>query len=40
MSLETTFSLELPHIVFGPGSSAETGSHLSRLGVTRALIVC
>ena len=37
MSLETTFSLELPHIVFGPGSSAETGSHLARLGVTRAL---
>ncbi len=40
MSLETTFSLELPHIVFGPGSSADTGSHLARLGVTRALLVC
>jgi hydroxyacid-oxoacid transhydrogenase len=40
VSLETTFSLELPHIVFGPGSSAETGSHLVRLGVTRALLVC
>ena len=40
MSFETTFSLELPHIVFGPGSSAETGSHLIRLGVTRALLVC
>ncbi len=37
---ETTFSLELPHIVFGPGSSAEAGSHLARLGVTRALLVC
>jgi hydroxyacid-oxoacid transhydrogenase len=40
VSLETTFSLELPHVVFGPGSSAETGSHLARLGVTRALLVC
>jgi alcohol dehydrogenase class IV len=40
VSLETTFSLELPHIVFGPGSSAETGSHLARLGVTRTLLVC
>lgn len=38
--LETTFSLELPHIVFGPGSSAETPSHLARLGVARALLVC
>lgn len=37
---ETTFSLELPHVVFGPGCAAETGGHLSRLGVTRALLVC
>jgi len=40
VSLETTFSLELPHIVFGPGSSSDTGAHLTRLGVMRALLVC
>lgn len=37
---ESVFTLELPQIVFGPGCAAETGGHLARLGVARALVVC
>ncbi len=36
---ETVFSLEATRIVFGPGAADETGFHLGRLGVTRALVV-
>lgn len=36
----TSFSFETARVVFGPGSSAETGQHLSLLGVGRALLVC
>lgn len=33
------FTVEATPIVFGPGASRETGFHLRRLGVTRALLV-
>jgi alcohol dehydrogenase class IV len=36
---ETVFSLDATMIVYGPGASGETGFHLARLGVTRALLV-
>lgn len=36
---ETVFTVETTPIVFGPGAAAETGYHLRRLGVTRALLV-
>jgi alcohol dehydrogenase class IV len=36
---ETVFTVEATPIVFGPGASQETGFHLRRLGVTRALVV-
>lgn len=36
---ETVFTLEATPIVFGPGASTETGFHLRRLGVTRAMLV-
>jgi alcohol dehydrogenase class IV len=36
---ETVFTLEATPIVFGPGASRETGHHLRRLGVRRALLV-
>jgi alcohol dehydrogenase class IV len=36
---ETVFSVETAPVVFGPGASQETGFHLRRLGVTRALLV-
>ena len=36
----TTFTFDTARLVFGAGSSAETGEHLRLLGVTRALLVC
>ena len=36
----TSFAFTSANVVFGPGSSAETGEHLRHLGVTRALVVC
>jgi alcohol dehydrogenase class IV len=36
----TTFTFDTARVVFGAGSSAETGEHLGLLGVTRALVVC
>ena len=36
---ETVFALETNPIVFGPGASQETGFHLRRFGVRRALLV-
>lgn len=36
----TTFTFSAARVVFGAGASAETGEHLSRLGATRALVVC
>ncbi len=36
---ETVFTVESVPIVFGPGAAAETGFHLRRLGVRRALLV-
>lgn len=36
----TTFTFDTARVVFGAGSSAETGEHLALLGVTRALVVC
>jgi alcohol dehydrogenase class IV len=36
----TTFAFDTARLVFGAGSSAETGEHLRLLGVTRALLVC
>jgi alcohol dehydrogenase class IV len=36
---ETVFTLDATSIVFGPGAADETGFHLRRLGVTRALLV-
>jgi hydroxyacid-oxoacid transhydrogenase len=36
----TTFAFDTARLVFGAGSSAETGEHLRSLGVTRALLVC
>ena len=37
--LETVFAVETAQIVFGAGASKETGFHLRRLGVRRALLV-
>jgi alcohol dehydrogenase class IV len=39
MSNETVFTLEATPIKFGPGSAADAGWELKRLGVTRALLV-
>jgi alcohol dehydrogenase class IV len=36
----TVVTFSSARVVFGAGSSAETGEHLRRLGVTRALLVC
>ncbi len=36
----TTFAFDAARVVFGAGSSAETGDHLRLLGVSRALVVC
>jgi hydroxyacid-oxoacid transhydrogenase len=36
----STFTFDTARVVFGAGSSAETGEHLALLGVTRALVVC
>lgn len=36
---ETVFTVEATPIVFGHGAAGETGFHLARLGVTKALIV-
>lgn len=36
----TTFTFDTARLVFGAGSSAETGEHLRLLGVERALLVC
>jgi alcohol dehydrogenase class IV len=36
----TVVTFASARVVFGAGSSAETGEHLRRLGVTRALVVC
>jgi hydroxyacid-oxoacid transhydrogenase len=36
---ETVFTVETTPIVFGPGASRETGFHLRRLGVERALLI-
>ena len=36
---EQVFTVESTPIVFGPGAALETGFHLARLGVTKALIV-
>lgn len=36
---ETVFSIEMTPITFGPGAAEETGHHLARLGVRRALVV-
>jgi alcohol dehydrogenase class IV len=36
---ETVFTLDATSIVFGPAAAGETGFHLGRLGVTRALLV-
>jgi hydroxyacid-oxoacid transhydrogenase len=36
---ESVFSIETAPIVFGPGASQETGFHLRRLGVRRAMLV-
>lgn len=36
---EAVFTVEATPIVFGPGASEETGFHLGRLGVTRAMLV-
>ena len=36
----TTFTFDSVRVVFGAGSSADTGEHLGLLGVTRALVVC
>lgn len=36
---ETVFTVEATPIVFGPGASEETGFHLGRLGVSRAMLV-
>jgi alcohol dehydrogenase class IV len=36
---ETVFTVEATPIVFGSGAAAETGFHVRRLGVTRALLV-
>ncbi len=39
MTHETIFSMEASSILYGPGSTREVGSHLKRLGVTRAMVV-
>jgi hydroxyacid-oxoacid transhydrogenase len=36
---ETIFTLDATSIVYGPGAADETGFHLRRLGVSRALVV-
>ena len=36
---ETVFTVEATPIVFGPGASDETGFHVARLGVSRAMLV-
>lgn len=36
---ETVFTVEATPIVYGPGAARETGFHLARLGVTKALII-
>ena len=36
----TIVTFNSARVVFGAGSSAETGDHLRQLGVTRALVVC
>jgi hydroxyacid-oxoacid transhydrogenase len=36
---ETVFTVEATPIVYGQGAAAETGFHLARLGVTKALII-
>ena len=36
---EAVFTVEATPIVYGPGAAGETGFHLARLGVTKALIV-
>ena len=36
----TTFTFDAARVLFGAGSSAETGEHLRLLGVTQALVVC
>ena len=36
----TSFTFDAARVVFGAGSSAETGEHLRLLGVERALLVC
>lgn len=36
----TTFTFDAARVVFGAGSSSETGEHLRLLGGTRALLVC
>ena len=36
----TIVTFDSARVVFGVGSSDETGEHLRRLGVTRALLVC
>lgn len=36
---ERVFTADAPPIVYGPGATEETGFHLTRLGVTRALLV-
>jgi alcohol dehydrogenase class IV len=35
-----TFTFDSTRVLFGAGSSAETGEHLRLLGVTRAFVVC
>ena len=40
MSNAAVVTFASTRVVFGAGSSAETGEHLARLGVTRALVVC
>ena len=40
MSTATVVTFSSARVVFGAGSSDETGEHLRRLGVTRALVVC
>ena len=35
----STFTFDTARVVFGAGSSAETGPELRLLGVTRALVV-
>lgn len=36
---ETVFTVEATPVVFGPGAAAETGFHLARMGVKRAMLV-